>query len=190
MLRSAFLMMGLIVLTTVSSASAGAVQWAGLLSTKSGTPTLLNVTVPTSFNGVFNMSAGLADTGFFNGSLIFGSQTMNITVGSIQRSPTQLIFQVAQNNNDRNINLTFTFNGAFAGWALGDTAAMDAVVGTLLTSNIGGNVSMLELNNVPSIVGGYTGSVQAVPEPSSAIALVGLAIGLGIRNRRKFFAKK
>lgn len=190
MLRSAFLMMGLIVLTTVSSASAGAVQWAGVLSTKTGTPTLLNVSVPSSFTGVINATAGLADTGFFTGSLVFGSQTMNITVGSIQRSPTQLTFQIAQANNDRNIGVLFTFNGTFAGWALGDTAAMDAVVGTLFTSNINGSVAMLELNNVPSIVGGYTGSVQSVPEPSSAIALIGLGVGFGIRYRRRLLSKK
>ncbi|MBL8872762.1 MAG: PEP-CTERM sorting domain-containing protein [Planctomycetaceae bacterium] len=194
MLRSAFLMMGLIVLTTVSSASAGAVEWAGLLTTKSGAPTGLNLTIPPSvpFSGKFNLAASFADTGVFNGSILFGTQTMNITVGTLQRTPTQLSFNVAQADNDRTISMQFVFTGTFAGWGAGDTAGLDAVVGTLLPTSGPkpiGNVTMLQLSGI-NVIGTYGGSVQAVPEPSSAIALVGLGLGFGFRYRRKFFAKK
>lgn len=186
-------MMGLIVLTTVSSASAGAVQWAGLLTSKTGTPTSLNLTIPPSvpISGIFNVGASLPDTGVFNGSLLFGNQTMNITVGTLQRTPTQLTFNVAQSDNNRNMSLQIVFNGTFAGWGLGNTAAMDSVLNTLITTSPTpiGNVTMLELSGL-SVVGAYGGSIQAVPEPSSAIALIGLGVGFGIRYRRKFFAKK
>ena len=194
MLRNAFLMMGLIALTTVSSASAGAVQWAGTLTTKTGTPSSLNLTIPPSvaFEGIFSTAASLPDTGVFTGSLVFGTQTMNITVGTLQRTATQLTFNVAQADNDRNMSLQFVFAGSFTSWGLGDNAAMDASLAALLPLSGPkpvGNVTLLELSGL-TIVGTYGGSVTAVPEPSSAVALLGLGLGLGVRYRRKFFAKK
>ncbi len=185
MLRNTLMMMGLVVLSSVSSAMAAPVQWAGVITAKAGNPTVLNLTPPVNFSGIFNVTASLADTGVFTGSLVFGSQTMTITAGKLQRTATQLSFSVAQANNNVNMDLDFTFNGSFAGWALGNTAAMDAVVRTLESTKNVGVVTMAELNNVPSVVGTYSGTVQAVPEPSSALALLGLGLGMGIRYRKK-----
>jgi hypothetical protein len=187
MLRNTLMMMGLVVLSSVSSAMAGAVQWAGVINSKSGNPTFNLGTIPPSvnFSGVFNTSAVLANQGVFTGSLLFGSQSYNITVGSISRvNPTTLQFEVQQVNNDRNISFTATFNGSFGSWGLGDNAGLDAVLGSLLLNGDIGTVNMVELSGV-NLIGAYGGTIQAVPEPSSALALLGLGVGMGIRYRRK-----
>jgi hypothetical protein len=117
---------------------------------------------------------------------------MNITVGTIQRTTSQLTFNVAQADNNRNMSLQFVFNGAFASWGLGDNAGMNASLSALLPPSSGapiGNVTLLELSGV-TIVGTYGGSVTAVPEPSSALALIGLGVGVGVRYRRKLIPKK
>jgi hypothetical protein len=186
MLRNTLMMMGLVVLSSVSSAMAGAVDWAGVINNKSLNPTfnLGTIPPPVNFSGRFFTAAVTPDNGVFTGSLLFGTQAYNITtVGSISRlNPTTLQFQVQQANNDRNISFTATFNGSFASWS--DNAGLDSVLNSLFLNGDIGSVSMVELSGA-SLVGSYSGTIQAVPEPSSALALLGLGVGMGIRYRRK-----
>jgi hypothetical protein len=187
MMRNTLMMMGLIVLSSVSSAMAGAVQWAGVINSKSGNPSFNLGAVPPSvnFSGVFNTSAVLANQGVFTGSLVFGTQAYNITVGSISRiNPTTLQFEVQQVNNDQNISFTATFNGSFGSWGLGDEAGLNSVLNSLLVNGDIGTVNMVQLSGT-TLVGAYGGTIQAVPEPSSALALLGAGLGMGFRYRRK-----
>ncbi len=188
MMRNTLMMMGLIVLSSVSSAMAGAVQWAGVINGKNGAPTFNLGPVPPSvnFNGVFTTFATGSNSGVFNGSLVFGNQVYSITAGSISRPASNVLqFEVQQANNDRNISFNATFNGSFSSWS--DEAGLNSVLNSLVVNGPVGTVSMVELipGVPPTFVGSYSGTIQAVPEPSSALALLGLGVGMGFRYRRK-----
>jgi hypothetical protein len=186
MLNRIVLMMGLMVLTTVGSASAAVVKFKGVLKSNP-TPPTGSMNLPL---GDFELSLTtgfpLATTTLTGGQFKFGATTINVAGGTVQVSGgNTLSFTVLSTPN---IISTFTFSGLSGLGGVVNQATLDALYPpirttafTILQTDAGGG----------NLLAQYDGTISSVPEPSSMIALAGLAIGAGgwRLRKRKLLAK-
>lgn len=179
MLRNAFLMMGLIALTTVSSASAAVVNFKGVLTTNpisGGTLSLpLNTFDARIITGAPFGTSAFITGGFFN----FNGTVITIAGGQVQIPSTgTLSFTILAPNN---VVSTFAFSGVSGLGSTVNQAAFDSLYPPILTTSF----SIFQSDGGSNILASYDGSISSVPEPNSMIALAGLVVGAGAWRLRK-----
>lgn len=188
MLRSAFLMMGLIALTTVSSASAAVVKFKGVLTSNpvsGGTLTLpLN-----SFEAQVNTGAPLGSVAFVTGGFFdFNGTIVNISGGvvSITGGNTMGFTLLSPSN----VTSTFSFAGVPGLGGTVNQAAFDQLGPPNQPFPLTTAFQIFQTNGGSTVLSQYGGSISSVPEPGSVLALCGLVAGAGAwRLRRRKVAK-
>ncbi len=190
MIRNVAFLMGLMVLSTVSSASAAAVTFKGAI-TGSNPVTSPGIVLPL---GDFTLSLQMnpGNPAFITGGqYVFGfgsgSPTVLAVTSGFVSSPINglLSFQVTSPGpSGTSISSNFIFTGVTGVTAgLVDQAALNKLYPPIYTTSW----SLANTNSGGSTLASYSGTISSVPEPSSMIALAGLALGAGgwrFRKRR------
>ena len=172
-------MMGLVLLTTVSSASAAVVNFKGVLTSNpisGGTLSLpLNSFEARIITGAPFGSSAFITGGFFN----FNGTLVTVTGGQVQIPSTgTLSFTVLSPNN---VFSTFSFSGVAGLGSTVNQAAFDSLYPPIRTTAF----SIFQTDGGSGILASYDGTISSVPEPNSVIALAGLVFGAGAWRLRK-----
>jgi hypothetical protein len=182
MLKNAALFMGLVVLTCVSNASAAFVSFKGVL-TGNPTPPTGSMSLPLGdFDLGLTTGFPLATTNITGGHFRFGATVVAVAGGTVSVSGgSTLSFTVLATPN---ILASFTFTGLSGLGSTVDQTTLDKLYPPIVTTTF----SILQTNPAGNtVLALYDGTISSVPEPSSVIALTGLAIGAGgwrLRKRR------
>ncbi len=189
MLNRIALMMGLMVLTTVSSASAATVAFRGVI-TNANPVTSPGIVLPL---GDFTLSLQTVDgspASIVGGQYVFGFGSgspviVNVTSGFVSAPINGLLaFSVTSPGPSlTSINSSFTFAGVSGVTAgLVNQANLDNLYPPIYTTTW----SLSNTNGLGQTLASYSGTISSVPEPGSMIALAGLAIGAtGWRLRKQ-----
>ena len=198
MLRSAFLMMAIVTCLSVSTAQAAAIQFYGALTSRTGSGGTLDFSVfpqPKLFTAYMSViESPTNSTSVAFGGFKFGNTEITVSGGEVNvvnGDSVEFIFEtqdtVLSTLNGNAVSspgiarILFTFNGVTG---LG-TGINQYVLGRL--NGLTTNFTMLENGSLPL----YSGSITAIPEPSSMLVLGGLVAGFGgWRLRRRKLAQK
>lgn len=187
MLRSAFLMMGLIALTTVSSASAAVVNFKGVLTSNPVSGGTLTLPLNTVFDAQVITGAPLGAVAFVTGGLFdFNGTLVNINGGVVSITAGNTIgFTLLSPNN---VTSTFTFAGVPGLGGTVNQAAFNQLGAPPQPQLLTTAFQVFQTDGGSNVLASYGGTISSVPEPGSMLALGGLVAGAGawrIRNRRK-----
>jgi hypothetical protein len=180
MLNRIALMMGLMVLSAVSSASAATVGFKGVLLTNPTPPTGSMVLPLGDFELGLTTGVPLSTSLITGGQFKFGATTIAVAGGTVGVSGgNTLTFTVLATPN---IIATFTFTGLSGLGGTVNQATLDALYPPIRTTTF----SILQTDaGGGTLLAQYDGTISSVPEPGSMIALAGLAIGAGGWRLRK-----
>lgn len=180
MLRSAFLMMGLVVLTMVNAASAATVSFRGQLTANPVSGGTLSLPLA-NFEAFVVTGAPFGATAFATGGFFdFNGTIVNITGGVVSISGgNTLTFTLLSPNN---VTSTFSFSGVTGLGGTMNQAAFDALTPPPVYSSA---FQIFQTNGGATVLSAYSGSISSVPEPSSMLALAGMAFGAGAWRWRK-----
>jgi hypothetical protein len=180
MLRSAFLMMGLIVLTTVSSASAAAVNFRGTLTSNPLSGGTLSLPLA-DFDAIVYTGAPLGSNAFVTGGFFdFNGTIVNINGGIVSITAGNTIsFTLLSPSN---VTSTFSFTGVTGLGGTVNQAAFDALTPPPFRTTA---FQIFQTDGGANVLASYGGDISSVPEPGSMIALAGLAFGAGAWRLRK-----
>jgi hypothetical protein len=195
MLRSAFLMLAVVACLSVSSAQAAAIQFYGNLASKVGPAGVLqfaNNTPFTAYLSVNDSGTNVSSVAF--GGFKFGNTEITVSGGSVEiKNGNEFEFLFAPGDTT-----LATLNGAPNGTPgiafIGFTFTGVSGLGTGINQTQLGKLNGLTTNFTLSEFGGlpiYSGTITAIPEPSSMLVLGGLVAGFGSwRYRRRKLAQK
>lgn len=183
MLRNAFLLMGLIALASVNSASAAVVNFRGVLTSNpisGGTLSLpLNNFEARIITGVPFGTSAFITGGFFN----FNGTLVNVVGGQVQiPSAGTLSFTVLSPSN---VISTFSFAGVSGLGSTVNQSAFDSLGPPARPTALTTAFSIFQSDGGSNILASYDGSISSVPEPNSMIALTGLIFGAGAWRLRR-----
>lgn len=176
-------MMGLIVLTSVSNASAAVIQFTGILNTKIGTGGALNLSVPQGFFASLQVNdSGTNNSTISSGFFSFGSTTLAVSGGQVNvTGGNQIDFVISTANTSPAASIAFAFSpvaGLGTGVNQGQLNLLEGLTAAFVMQD-GGSFPI------------YLGDITAVPEPGTMLALAGLVSGFGgWHYRRRRLAKK
>jgi hypothetical protein len=164
MLKSAALFMGLVVLICVSNASAALVNFKGVL-TSNPTPPTGSLNLPLGdFELSLTTGVPLATSLITGGQFKFGATVVNVAGGTV------------------GVIASFTFSGLSGLGGTVNQATLDKLYPPIVTTTF----SILQTDpSGGTVLAQYDGTISSVPEPSSMIALAGLAVGAGGWRLRK-----
>jgi hypothetical protein len=180
MLKSAALFMGLVVLICVSNASAALVNFKGVL-TSNPTPPTGSLNLPLGdFELSLTTGVPLATSLITGGQFKFGATVVNVAGGTVGVSGgNTLSFTVLATPN---VIASFTFSGLSGLGGTVNQATLDKLYPPVVTTTF----SILQTDpSGGTVLAQYDGTISSVPEPSSMIALAGLAVGAGGWRLRK-----
>lgn len=182
-------MMGLIVLTTVSSASAAVVNFKGVLTANPVSGGTLTLPLNTVFDARVITGAPLGATAFVTGGFYdFNGTVININGGIVSITAGNTInFTLL---SPTNVTSTFSFAGVPGLGGTVNQAAFDQLgvppQPQLLTTAF----QIFQTDGGANVLASYSGSISSVPEPGSVLALCGLVAGAGAwRLRRRKIVK-
>lgn len=195
MLRSAFLMLAIVACVSASSAQAAVIQFYGAITSKVGTGGTLNFALPQPFTAYLSVNdSGTNSSTVAFGGFKFGNTEITVSGGQVNvlnGDTIEFIFGTSNttlatlNGNPNGTSgiaaIAFSFNG-IAGLGTGVNQSQLYKLNGATT-----NFTLLENGSLPL----YAGTITAIPEPSSMLALGGLVAGFGgWRYRRRMLAKK
>jgi hypothetical protein len=180
MLKNAFLMMGLMALTMVSSASAATVSFRGQLTANPVSGGSLSLPL-NNFKAFVVTGAPFGSTAFATGGFYdFNGTIVNISGGVVSISGgNTLSFTLLSPNN---VTSTFSFSGVTGLGGTVNQAAFNALTPPPVYSSA---FQIFQTNGGSTVLSAYSGSISSVPEPGSMVALAGLAFGAGAWRWRK-----
>jgi hypothetical protein len=192
MLNRIALIMGLLVLTTVSSASAAVVGFKGVLTNIITAPGNPNQGLPLgdftlNLNSIDGNPAFVTSGQFIFGFGTGGATTVGVFSGSIQAPANGvLIFNLTSPGVPVGAGNTIVSNFTFTGVS----GVVAGAVTQATLDNLGSQVytTSFAVQNVDNggTLSAYSGTISSVPEPGSVLALCGLSLGAaGWRWRKR-----
>lgn len=164
-----------------SSVPAAVVSFRGTITSKVGTGGALNLAIGNTFVGGLYVNDSVTNSSTISGGVFQFSNglRLGITGGTVDIvGGNSIQFSIGTGNSNPPVLMAFSFTGV-TGLGTGvNNSQFERIVWSTTSFN------MLDNGVLPF----YEGSITAVPEPSSAVALAGLALGGGFyrwRNRRK-----
>ena len=197
MRRNGLLVLGMVLaLATCQQATAAVVGFGGVftnqtLATGGGGASALGavppsvtfamgVTVTDGAGPVGTITGGTIVNSFSNNAISIVGGSVTLTDGGVNDTAAFVVEVNGNGGGTTNGQMTFSFTGGdfFTG-----TAINQAAFQTLMHDKISTGITYLDFGN--GQISSYTGTVTAVPEPSSMALMVGLVAGVaGWRRRR------
>lgn len=188
-------MLAIVACVSASSAQAAVIQFYGSITSKVGTGGTLNFALPRPFTAYLSVNdSGTNSSTVAFGGFKFGNTEITVSGGQVNvlnGDTIEFIFGTSNttlatlNGNPNGTSgiaaIAFSFNG-IAGLGTGVNQSQLYKLNGATT-----NFTLLENGSLPL----YAGTITAIPEPSSMLALGGLVAGFGgWRYRRRMLAKK
>jgi hypothetical protein len=194
MIKSYLLTLAMLTCFCVSNAEAAVIQFYGSLTSKVGPTGVLQFALPKAFTAYLSVNdsgSNLATVAF--GGFKFGNTEITVSGGSVEvKNGTDIEFLFDTSNTT-----LATFNGSANGTAgiaaIGFTFTGISGLGTGVNQSqlykLDGattNFTLFEFGGLPF----YSGTITAIPEPSSLLALTGLVSGFGAWRLRRRAARQ